>query len=74
MTMNTSPEFWTPQELTEEELSKICNWLFRWQSACVTANSVCEENVSGQLDPAFQTAMSHIQDLIRHIHALRIKK
>lgn len=69
--INYTPEFWTPQELTEEELGEICQWLFRWQSACVTANSVMEEDVSKQLDPNFRTAMSHIQDLIRHISALR---
>ncbi len=72
--MNVTPEFWTPNKLTETELSKICEWLLAWQKACVTSNSVMEENVSGQLDSNFLVAMTHIQDLIRHIHALEVKK
>ena len=72
--IDVTPECWTPQKLTEEELGKICTWLMRWQSACVTADSVMEENVSGKLDPNFRKAMSHIQDLVRHICALREKE
>lgn len=63
-----SPEYWTPQLLTEEELGKICQRLMRWQNAATTTSAVCEEKVD---TPWYY---SDIQDLIRHIGALRAQK
>lgn len=74
--MDATPEFWTPQELTETELNKICAWLMAWQRACVTSDCLAQDFTeegallpSQQLDPNFKVAMGHIQDLIRHIRA-----
>lgn len=75
--MEATPEFWTPQKLTNEEIGKICNWLWRWQSACVSSDSIAQDFIEGgellpsqKLDPAFVTAMRHIESLVRHIGAI----
>jgi len=70
---NYNPEFWTPQLLTEVEVGIICNWLMAWQKACKSADCV-DDGSSKKLDPAFLTAMDHVQSLIRHIHALKNKE
>jgi len=71
-------EFWTPQELTEAELSGICTWLMAWQCACVSGDSLAQDFIkegellpSQKLDPALKTAMNHMQSLIRHIRATK---
>lgn len=71
-----NPEFWTPQELTPEQLNSICNWLFTWQKACITSDSLAndflesgDELPSQQLDPDLKVAMHHMEALIRHIRA-----
>ncbi len=76
-----TPESWTPQELTDEQINEVCRWLMAWQAACVTSDSLAadfsplEETLpSSRLDPAFLRAMHHVESLIRHIHALRVKK
>lgn len=73
-----TPESWTPQNLTDEEINKICRWLMAWQSACVTSDSLAadfnalEETLPTQrLDPTLKRAMHHVESLIRHIHAQR---
>ena len=77
-TMDATPEFWTTQELTEKELADICTWLWRWQAACVSSDTIAQDFIkegeqppSQKLDPAFRTAMGHVQSLVRHIGALR---
>ncbi|MGI0023405.1 MAG: hypothetical protein ACRD9Q_11175 [Nitrososphaeraceae archaeon] len=76
--MEATPEFWTTQELTEKELADICTWLWRWQAACVSGDTIAQDFIkegeqlpSQKLDPAFRTAMDHVQSLVRHIGALR---
>lgn len=78
--MTVTPEFWTPQELTEEEINAICGWLMAWQKACVTADSLAsdfnplEETLpTSKLDPAFLRAVHHVESLVRHLYALRLK-
>jgi hypothetical protein len=78
--VNETPEFWTPQELTEEEINKICSWLMAWQKAVVTAESLMDVDpltqtlLTSRLDSNFLRAMSYVQDLVRHIGALREKE
>lgn len=74
--MDANPTFWTPQVLDEKGLNDICNWLFAWQKACVSCDSIAsdffeegEKLPSQRLDPAFKVAMGHIESLIRHIRA-----
>jgi hypothetical protein len=74
--MDATPDFWTPQELTETELNKICTWLMAWQKACISSDSLAQDFLetgqqlpSQQLDPNFKIAMGHVQSLIRHIRA-----
>ncbi len=76
--MDVTPEFWTPQKLTDEELNKICGWLMAWQKACVTADSLAqdfnplEETLpTSKIDSSFMRAMHYVEDLVRHIHALK---
>jgi hypothetical protein len=79
--MDANPAFWTPQVLEEKELNDICTWLFSWQKACVTSDSLStdfleegEKSPSQQLDPNFKVAMGHIEALIRHIRATKGSK
>jgi hypothetical protein len=79
--MNVTPEFWTPQELTEEEINKICDWLMAWQKASVMAQSLMGDDpltetlaVKELIDPALARAMHHVESLIRHLHALKLKE
>lgn len=78
--IDATPEFWTPQELTEKEIVEICNWLMAWQKAMVTSDCLAsdfylaEELPSSKLDPAFLRAMHHVESLVRHIHALKLKE
>jgi hypothetical protein len=74
--MNATPEFWTPQELTEKELNEICTWLMAWQKACVSGDCIASDFLeegellpSQKLDPNFKIAMGHVQSLVRHIRA-----
>jgi hypothetical protein len=67
--MDWKPEFWTPQILTESELNDICNWLGRWQAACITASSVTEKPI--ELDPNFVRAMHNVEALVRHLQGLK---
>lgn len=71
--MNATPEFWTPQELTEKELNEICTWLMAWQKACVSGDCIASDLgellPSQKLDPNFKIAMGHVQSLVRHIRA-----
>lgn len=76
-----TPESWTPQELTEEEINGICKWLMTWQMACVSGDCIASDYVekaedlpSAKLDPAFKTAMHHVESLVRHLRALKEKK
>lgn len=62
-------EFWTPELLTEEKINEICTWLMRWQKAKVMAESIMEEKLD--IDPRLITAMHYIEDLIRHLGALK---
>jgi hypothetical protein len=78
--MQATPECWTTQELTEAEINEICTWLMTWQQACVSSDTIASDFVekaedlpSQKLDPAFKTAMRHVESLIRHIGALRKK-
>lgn len=78
--MQATPEWWTPQELTETEITEICSWLMAWQKACVSGDAIASDYVekaedlpSQKLDPNFKTAMQHLESLIRHIGALRKK-
>lgn len=75
-----TPECWTTQELTEEEINGICKWLMAWQSACVSGDCIASDYVekaedlpSQKLDPNFVTAMRHVESLVRHLGALRKK-
>lgn len=77
--MEATPECWTTQELTEQELTGICTWLMCWQSACVSGDSLASDFLeegelapSQKLDPNFRKAMDHLQSLVRHIGALRL--
>jgi len=77
--MNATPEFWTPQELTDKELNDICSWLMAWQRACVSSDCLASDFTedgqllpSQKLDPNFKTAMNHVQSLIRHIRAKKL--
>ena len=79
--LNCTPEFWTPNLLSETEINEVCNWLMIWQKACVSGDSIASDFVehasdlpSHKLDPAFKTAMKHVESLIRHIHALKNQK
>ena len=76
--MEATPECWIIQELTECQLNEICTWLMRWQSACVSADTIAQDFLdegdkfpSQLLDPNFKTAMLHVESLIRHIGAIR---
>jgi hypothetical protein len=78
--MQATPECWTTQKLTEAEINGICNWLMAWQKACVSSDAVASDFVekadelpSQKLDPAFKTAMKHVESLIRHIGAINSK-
>lgn len=78
--MQATPEWWTPQELTTAEISEICTWLMTWQKACVSGDCIASDYVekaedlpSAKLDPAFKTAMHHVESLVRHLGALRQK-
>lgn len=78
--LKATPEFWTTQELTEAEISEICTWLMAWQKACVSGDAIASDYVekaedlpSQKLDPAFKTAMKHLESLVRHLGALRKK-
>ena len=73
-----TPESWTTQKLTEEEINGICKWLMTWQAACVSGDCIAQDFIkegellpSQKLDPAFKTAMHHVESLIRHLGALR---
>ncbi len=75
--MEITPECWTKQRLTEQQLNNICKWLMAWQKACVSGNAIATDFIqdgerlpSQQLDPHFKTAMNHVESLIRHIGAL----
>lgn len=67
-----TPEFWTPQLLSENEIGEICNWLYNQQRAWVMAVSVMEEPIKE--DCSFVVARNYIQDLIRHLSALAENK
>jgi hypothetical protein len=79
MGITYTPDFWTPQLLTDDELSKICNWLMACQKATVMAYSVMEEGEPGlpaNLEecyksdhPALGVAIAHVEALVRHIRA-----
>jgi hypothetical protein len=77
--MNVTPEFWTPEELSEEKINDICEWLMAWQKACVMYDSLAGDVLeltlpaNKGLDPAFLRAMHHVESLVRHLHALRLK-
>jgi hypothetical protein len=79
-----SPDCWTTQLLTPAQLSEICDWLMRRQKAQVTAQSLMEDfeqaepDVPENLLACYQydhkelaVAQGHVQDMIRHIGALR---
>jgi hypothetical protein len=51
-----------------------------WQKACVSGDAIASDYVekaedlpSQKLDPAFKTAMKHLESLVRHLGALRKK-
>lgn len=71
--MEATPEFWTPQVLTEQELNDVCTWLFRIQSAIVTSNTLMADFdfEPPPMDPMLKKAMDNVQALIRHIRATR---
>ena len=78
--MEATPELWTTQELSKKELSEICTWLMAWQKACISSDAIAADAIkdgellpSQKLDPAFKTAMRHIESLIRHIGAVSKK-
>lgn len=76
MSGDWSPDCWTPNILTKEEMTEICNWLGKRQAAAVTYNSLAADFDDAKpmeqlMDPDLRTAMRHMESLIRHIHGLK---